>query len=97
MANFICCEAAASDESDDEVEQLEIDNLIDDSETQENNNASFFRFHNQTTDTDEVLREAAEIEASADQHKEANNYNEYGREIMPLDEFESFEKKESFF
>ena len=67
MANFICFEAAASDESDDEVEQLEIDNLIDDSETQENNDASFFRFHNQTTDTDEVLREAAEIEAAADQ------------------------------
>ena len=95
MANFICFEAAASDESDDEGEQMEIDDLIDD-RTQENNDASFFRFHNQATDTDEILREAAEIEAAAARHMEASNYNEYERETMPLDEFENFEKKESF-
>ena len=46
MADFICFEADASDESNDEDEQMDIDNdLIDDSE-QENNYVNFFRFHN---------------------------------------------------
>ena len=94
MAEFIEFEANASDVSNDENEEMELENdLIDDSEIHENNTASFFRFHNQTTDVDEVLREAAEIEAAAAEHRGANNYNEFEREHMPLDEFETFEQK----
>ena len=98
MADFICFEAEASDESNDEDEQMDVDNdLIDDSENQENNDVNFFRFHNQTTDADEVLREAAAIEAAATQNVEANNYNEYDGETMPIDEFENFERKRNLF
>ena len=92
MADF---EADASDESNDEDEQMDIDNdLIDDSE-QENNDVNFFRFHNQTTDTDEVLREVAATEAAAIENMEANNYDEYDNENISIDEFENFEKKGS--
>ena len=55
MANFICFEADASDESnDEEAEMLTDDNLIDDS-VQENNESSFFRFHNQKRDYQEIV------------------------------------------
>ena len=98
MADFICFEAEASDELNDEDEQMDVDNdLIDDSENQENNDVNFFRFHNQTTDTGEVLREAAAIEAAAAQNMEANNYNEYDGETMPIDDFENFEQKRNLF
>ena len=98
MADFICFEADASDESNDEDEQMDIDNyLIDDSENQENNDVNFFRFRNQTTDTDEVLREVAAIESAAAENMEANNYNEYDSETMPIDEFENFGKKRELF
>ena len=98
MADFICFEAEASDESNDEDEQMDIDNdLIDDSENQQNNDVNFFRFHNQKTDTDEVLREAATIEAAAAENMEPNNYNEYDRETMPIDVFENFEPKRELF
>ena len=97
MADFICFEAEASDESNDEDEQMDIDNdLIDDSENQQNNDVNFFRFHNQKTDT-EVLREAATIEAAAAENMEPNNYNEYDRETMPIDVFENFEQKRELF
>ena len=75
MADFICFEADASDESSDEGEQMEVDNaLIDNSQDQENNDPTFFRFLNQTRDCDEVLREVAEAEEIAAEHLEANNY-----------------------
>ena len=97
MADFIYFEADASDESNDEEEEMEVDNLIDGSEAQENNDPSFFRFHNQTTAIDEVLSEAAAIEAVEAQNMEANNYNECERETIPLDEFENFEQKRELF
>ena len=57
MADFIYFKADASDESNDEEEQMEIDeSLIDDSQDHENNDPTFFRFHNQTRNIDEVLR-----------------------------------------
>ena len=76
MADFICFEADASDDSNDEVEQMDIDdNLIDDSKNQNNNDPTFFRFHNQTTNIAQVLNKAAEIEEIAAEYLEANNYN----------------------
>ena len=56
MADFICFEADASDESNDEGELMTVDDsLIDDSEGHENNDPTFFRFHNQTRDLQEVM------------------------------------------
>ena len=98
MADFTCFEAEASDESNDEDEKMDIDNdLINDSENQENDDVNFFRFQSQTTDTDEVLREAAAIEAVAAENMEPNNYNEYDRETMPVNEFQNFEQKRELF
>ena len=67
MAHFIDFEADASDVSDDETDEMEVDNptLIDDADVQENNDPSFFRFFNQTRDIDEVLSEVAREEAIA--------------------------------
>ena len=96
MADFIDFEDDASDDSNDDYYEMDLENhdeLVDESENYENNSPSFFKFHNQTRDVDEVLREAAEIEAAAAEHMEANNYNNFEREHMPLDEFENFEQK----
>ena len=98
MADFTEFEAEASDVSNDENDEMEVDNsLIDDAEEQENNWPSFFRFHNQTRNTDEVLRKIAEQEAIASQHMEASNYNECENEHMSLDEFENFELRRKKF
>ena len=102
MADFIYFEADASDESSDEGEQMEVDNaLIDNSQDQENNDPTFFRFHNQTRDRDEVLREVAEAEEIAAEHFEVNNYNddEYLESIgnESIDNFENFEEKRDLF
>ena len=102
MADFIYFEADASDESSDEGEQMEVDNaLIDNSQDQENNDPTFFRFHNQTRDCDEVLREVAEAEEIAAEHLEANNYidDEYLESIgnESIDDFENFEEKRDLF
>ena len=57
MAEFIEFEAYASDSSDSENEmqqrQLDID-MIDDDENLQNNDPSFFRFYNQTTDPEQI-------------------------------------------
>ena len=102
MADFICFEADASDDSNDEGEQMEIDdNLVDDSQNQDNNDPTFFRFHNQTTDIDQVLQEAAEIEEITAEYLEAYNYTDddylegLGRE--PIGDFEKFETKRYIF
>ena len=58
--------------------------MINDSEDQINNEPSFFRFHNQTTDTDEVLARIAEEERIAIQNLEPTNY---------LEEYEEFENE----
>ena len=66
MADFIYFEADASDESNDEGERMTVDNsLIDDSEDYENNDPTFFRFHNQTRDLQEVMSEIAQEEEIA--------------------------------
>ena len=102
MADFIYFEADASNESSDKGEQMEVDNaLIDNSQDQENNDPTFFRFHNQTRDCDEVLREVAEAEEIAAEHLEANNYidDEYLESIGndSIDDFENFEEKRDLF
>ena len=102
MADFIYFEADASDESNDEGEQMEIDDsLIDDSQDHENNDPTFFRFHNQTRNIDEVLRDAAETEEIAAEHLEANNYidDDYLESLgnESNDDFENFEEKRDLF
>ena len=102
MADFIYFEADASDESSEEGEQMEVDNaLTDNSQDQENNDPTFFRFHNQTRDCDEVLREVAEAEEITAEHLEANNYidDEYLESIgnESIDDFENFEEKRDLF
>ena len=69
-----------------EDREIEIDDpmMINDSEDQINNEPSFFRFHNQTTDTDEVLARIAEEERIAIQNLEPTNY---------LEEYEEFENE----
>ena len=65
MADFIYFEADVSGESkDDEVEMLIDDNLIDDS-IQENNELSFFRFHNQTRDVQEIREDIERLAESS--------------------------------
>ena len=57
----------------------------------------FFRFFNQTRDSDEVLREVAREESLAAQHMEASNYNEYMHEETEIDDFEMTERKRNKF
>ena len=77
MADFISFEADASDDlNDDEVEMLiDDDNLIDDTD-QENNDPSFFRFHNQTRDFQEIAEDIERQAQNSIEHLEANNYLE---------------------
>ena len=70
MADFICFEADASDDTNDEDDNMSVDDEFIDDNEQNNDNAVFFRFHNQTTDIDQILREAEQIAA---EHLEANN------------------------
>ena len=102
MADFIYFEADASDESNDEGESIDIDNsLVDDSEGHENNDPNFFRFHNQTRDLQEVMREIEKEKEIAAEYLEANNYlenceiDDIGNESY--DEFEKFEEKRNLF
>ena len=81
---------------------MEIDeSLIDDSLDHENNDPTFFRFHNQTRDIDEVLRDVAETEEIAAEHLEANNYIDgdclESLENESIDDFENFEEKRDLF
>ena len=102
MADFISFEADASDDSnDDEVEMLiDDDNLIDDTD-QENNDRSFFRFHNQTRDFQEIAEDIEREAQNSIEHLEPNNYleqseiDDIGNES--LDEFDGFEKSKTTF
>ena len=102
MADFIYFKADASDDSnDDEVEMLiDDDNLIDDTD-QENNDPSFFRFHNQARDFQEIEEDIEQQAQNSIEHLEANNYIErseigdIGNES--LDEFDGFEKSKTAF
>ena len=65
MAEYICFEASASDESDSGEILTEAADIamIDDSE-QLNNDDSFFRFCNQTIDPNEIMEEISKQQAS---------------------------------
>ena len=102
MADFIYFEADASDESNDEGEPIDFDNsLLDDSTVHENNELSFFRFHNQTRNVEEVMREIEQEEEITAEYLEANNYledseiDDIGNEFY--DEFEKFEERRNLF
>ena len=102
MADFISFEADAFDDSnDEEVEMLiDDDNLIDDT-AQENNDPSFFRFHNQTRDFQEIAEDIERQAQISIEHVEANNYleqseiDDIGNES--LDEFDGFERSKTTF
>ena len=101
MADFICFEADASDESnDEEAETLIDDNLIDDS-VQENNEPSFFRFPNQTRDYQEIVEGIEQWAEVSVEHLEANNYldqceiDDIGNESF--DEFDGFGRSKTIF
>ena len=102
MADFICFEADASDESNDEGEEMYFDDsLKDNSVVQENNKPSFSRFHNQTRNLQEIMGEIQEEEEIAAEYMEANNYLE-DCEIEDIrnevyDEFKNFEEKKELF
>ena len=102
MADFISFEDDASDDSnDDEVEMLtDDDNLIDDTD-QENNEPSFFRFHNQTRDFQEIADDIEREAQDSIENLEANNYLEQSEiddiENESLDEFDGFEKSKTTF
>ena len=94
MAEYICFEASASDESDsDEIitEANDVE-MIDNSE-QENNDASFFRFCNQTSNPDKILEEIAAQQASELHNLEASNYLQVGEEDQELEIDESASSK----
>ena len=84
MAEFIDFEAEADDISEDREIEIDDPMMTDDSEDQINNEPSFFRFYNQTTDTDEVLARIAEEEIIAIQNLEPTNY---------FEEYEEFENE----
>ena len=100
MADFIYFEAEAEEndvdvdivDSNDEEEMI-IDDFIDDTH-QENDSSVFHRFHNQTTNTsdvmEELLREEESISDSLEQHNytEDNEIDEIANEVY--DETENF-------
>ena len=82
MADFIYFEAEDDEDIDinvvdlneEEEESMIIDDdLIDDSQ-QENDSHNFHRFHNQTTDTSEIMEEILREEEAASELLEPNNY-----------------------
>ena len=82
MADFIYFEAEDDEDIDinvvdlneEEEESMIIDDdLIDDSQ-QENDSPNFHRFHNQTTDTSEIMEEILREEEAASELLEPNNY-----------------------
>ena len=81
MAEFIDLEAEADDISDDREIEIDDPMMIDDSEDQISNEPSFFRFHNQTTNTDEFLATIAEEKRVTIQCLEPTNYLEDYKEF----------------
>ena len=89
MAEFIDFEADASDDLDDAEDfEMEVDDptFIDNSE-QENDDHSFYRFHNQTRNPEEVLAERARESSLRAQNWEACNYNEHDDHQGEIDDF----------
>ena len=100
MAEFIDFEAEASDDSlSGENDEMEVDNptLIDDSDEQLNNDATFFRFFNQTRDPVQVLKEISDEEQSLAESMEPSNYNEFNEEENEIDEFANSENFKQVF
>ena len=81
MAEFIDLEAEADDISDDREIEIDDPMMINDSEDQISNEPSFFRFHNKTTNTDEVLATIAEEKRVTIQSLEPTNYLEDYKEF----------------
>ena len=100
MAEFIDFEAEASDDTlSDEIDEIEVDNptLIDDSDEQLNNDATFYRFFNQTRDPVQVMREISDEEQSLAESMTPSKYNEYNEEEYEVDEFENSENFKQVF
>ena len=100
MAEFIDFEAEASDDTlSDEIDEMEVDNptLIDDSNEQLNNDATFYRFFNKTRDPAQVMREISDEEQSLAERMTPSNYNEYNKEEYEVDEFENSENFKQVF
>ena len=100
MAEFIDFEAEASDDClSGENYEMEVDNptLIDNSDKQLNNDATFFRFFNQTRDPVQVLREISDEEQSLAETMEPSNYNEFNEEGNEIDEFANSENFKQVF
>ena len=74
MSNFIHFGAETADETNEEEEPMSIDanDFIDD--TQENDEPCFYRFHNQTRDASEIMKEILREEEIASEKLEPNNY-----------------------
>ena len=94
MAEYICFEASASDESDSGEIINEANNveMIDNSE-QENNDASLFRFCNQTSNPEKILEEISAQQESELHNLEASNYLQVGEEDQELEIDESASSK----
>ena len=101
MAEFINFEAEDSDDNENEqIDDSAFDDpmMIDDTDDLPNNEPSFYRFHNQTTDSSQVMDRIREEQREATQHLEPNNYLERFEELEEeLDEEASTEiNKENF-
>ena len=100
MAEFINFKAKASDDDLDDTKDLEmeVDNptFIYDAE-QENDDHSFYRFHNQTRDPEQVLTERARESAILAQNWEACNYLQHEDHEGDIDEFKNAKKSRENF
>ena len=87
MAEFIDLEADGSDASDAEDFEMDADDptLIDESEQE--NDLSFYRFHNQIRNSEEVLAEVAREEPIRAQSMKACNHNEHDDHQGEIDDF----------
>ena len=97
MAEYIDFEAGASDSSggigsssEDESDDAMIDDAIDVS----NNDASFFRFCNQTSDSSKILSEISAEQEEAALNLEVSNYQQDGDENNDLEIDETASKDE---
>ena len=100
MADFICFEAEAEESdvdiinSGEEDDGMIIDDDFIDNTHQENDSSVFHRFHNQTTNTSDIMEELLREEEAISDSLEAHNYiddneiDEIANEIY--DETENF-------
>ena len=80
MADFICFEAEAEEgdvdiiNSGEEDDGMIIDDDFIDNTHQENDSSVFHRFHNQTTNTSDIMEELLREEEAISDSLEAHNY-----------------------